>query len=333
MHKICCCLSVIILALNPVFALCETVYSAWLPYWLVDDSLEEMALLEDELDNAICFAAMFDEDNHVYLERDAKELMRGIRLSANHITRTFISVVNDQRTGEETYDQKTLNPIRAILADEEAMEKHIRELLILLDECEADGLELDYENFKDDEALYASYMELINRLYTILARDHVPLRIVLHWNAPKYTVLPEGPEYVVMCYNLYGNHSGPGPKADKEFLKQTAEYYRPYVNHTMMAFATGGFLWTNGKVETALDQLQAEKLIADMNLKTQRDGDSGAIKASYTDDMGDHEIWYADGNTLSLWKLTLEREGYTSFDLFRLSGNNVEDLKTSFFKD
>ena len=30
-----------------------------------------------------------------------------------------------------------------------------------------------------------------------------------------------GPEYMVMLYNLYGLHSGPGPKADGPFIEKT----------------------------------------------------------------------------------------------------------------
>ena len=93
------------------------------------------------------------------------------------------------------------------------------------------------------------------------ARDAIRLRVVLPWDAPKYAALPAGPEYTVMCYNLFGYHSGPGPKADVPFLTETCALYQNQPYTTRMAFANGGFAWRDSGI-SALTQTEAEALAA-----------------------------------------------------------------------
>jgi hypothetical protein len=133
-----------------------------------------------------------------------------------------------------------------------------------------------------------------------------------------------------MCYNLYGYHSGPGPKADLAFLKKTCELYMNAPFTVRMAFATGGFDWYDGTID-ALTQEHAQKKLHAVQFEPSRDEESGALTAIYKQDGKEHTMWYADAKTLCVWQDVCTSYGFTFFDLFRLGGNDVVNLKSILF--
>ncbi|MDD3411756.1 MAG: hypothetical protein PHY12_13210, partial [Eubacteriales bacterium] len=255
------------------------------------------------------------------------ELLTQLKAKFGGATPLYLSVVNDMERPEGGYDNKTLEPIRAIFADENAMDAHIDELLALCAETGVDGLEIDYEALRTDTELWGQYAAFIGRLYARAQEAGLRLRSVLGYDSAQYAAFPEGPDYVIMCYNLYGYHSGPGPKADFAFLAKTFGICSALPGTVRMAFATGGFDWVGDKVSAALTQLQAEALAQQQGAASARDEASGAVRFLYTDanDL-EHEVWYADGSTLSGWYAAAVEAGYAHTDLFRLGGNNMGNL-------
>ena len=85
--------------------------------------------------------------------------------------------------------------------------------------------------------------------------------------------------------------------------------------------------WVGDKVSAALTQLQAEALAQQQGAASARDEASGAVRFLYTDENDlEHEVWYADGSTLSGWYAAAVEAGYAHTDLFRLGGNNMGNL-------
>lgn len=305
-------------------------YGAWLPYWEYDAAMEEMQTLAGRLDEVVAFAAVFDSSDHPLMLPDSSALLDGLRQTcAGTTSSVYLSVVNDVQTGQDTYDNKSADLLRRLFADESAQSQHLEDLTSLMDTYALTGLELDYENLKSDKTLWKHYADFIKRIWTLCARDGVRLRVVLPWDAPAYVTLPTGPEYSVMCYNLYGYHSGPGPKADIAFLKKTCAYYQPLCATVRMAFATGGFDWHGDQI-TALTQQQAEEQLSVAGAEASRDPGSGALTATYIAEGETHTLWYADAQTLATWRDVCRESGFTSFDLFRLGGNNLTDWDNAF---
>ena len=312
------------LAMLPAAALGEVTYSAWLPYWELDEAMDEAESLSGELETLIAFAAILDENDHPFLLDETETLLLAMQRSFGK-ERVLLSVVNDVQVAQGEYINKTTDPLRRLFADEQAMNQHIARLLTLVDTYGLAGLEIDYENLKDDTELWAQYAAFIQKLYEQMRAEGLALRVVLSWDTPRYVTLPEGPEYVVMCYNLYGYHSGPGPKADFAFLDETAQLYANVPGDVSMAFATGGFEWVNDSVVSALTQTQAEELLEAQGVTPRRDVDSGALYAQFEQEGEIHIVWYADGETLARWCSHMQEKGFESFDFFRLGGNVLSD--------
>ena len=306
--------------------------AAWLPYWEASAALEDAECLAENLDSVIVFAAVFDQKGKPVLPDGAESLLLRTRHAfAGTNTKVYISIVNDQEKARGGYQSKTAELIARLLWNDRAMDQHLDDLLLLLDKSEADGLELDYENFGSDTKLYARYARLIEKLYAALSADGMGLRVVLNWDAPRYMTLPEGPEYSVMCYNLYGYHSGPGPKADTAFLKQVADLWRDVPGTVRMAFAAGGFLWKGSKVVSALTQQEAEKLLTERGVVPTRDAGSGALTATFIHEGGKGTLWYADGETLKRWQTQMNE--FDGTDLFCLGGADPKDWLRTVFQD
>ncbi len=318
-----------LLVCMPLLAGAES-YAAWLPYWKGMSPMEDAQALADKLDTVIAFAAVFDQKGKPVLHEGVEKLLLKARETfAGKDTKVYLSVVNDQQNGRG-YDSKTKDLLEALLKNDRTIDAHMDDLLLILDQSEADGLELDYENLGSNKKLYERYAQLIEKLYEVLSRDGLGLRVVMSWRAPQYVTLPEGPEYSVMCYNLYGYHSGPGPKADINYLQQAAELWRDVPGTVRMALSTGGFLWKGGKVELALTQQEAEALLAERGIVPERNETSGALTASFLHEGRKAVLWYADGETLRLWQTELTE--FDGIDIFCLGGSNVRDWLSTFLQ-
>lgn len=306
-------------------------YGAWLPYWDADASLPEAESLAGRLDAAVAFACLFDGEDRPLMPGETEGLLSALqRMYDQTDTTVFLSVVNDIEISTGGYENKSADLLRRLFQSEEAMSAHLEALAALIDEYALDGLELDYENIKRDAGLWAAYAAFIEKAWAMCERGGVRLRVVLPWDAPRYASLPAGPEYTVMCYNLYGYHSGAGPKADFDFLRETCELYRDVPGRVRMALATGGFEWDGGKV-AAMTQEEAAQALLRAGVAPSRDALSGALNAAYEADGASREIWYADGATLAAWRDECAAYGFAAFDLFRLGGNDLGDWETALF--
>jgi len=295
----------------------------WVVYWDQESGLEEAAALNPAPDRLIAFEALFGTDGHAELEPQAEELLRELQ-NAYPAEKIWLSVVNDLALEKGGYSNKDRELLRELLLEPEKRGEHVRELKALAEKWQLKGLEIDYENIHEDRELWAGYTAFLEELYGELKAAGIALRACLEWDSLLYTDLPEGPEYSIMCYTLYGYHSGPGPKANRAFLQKVAELYRGRKD-CAMALATGGYEWIQNRVDRELTEQAGEKALRSRNLKPERDPDSGALHGSYIQGGQTHEVWYADTETLLGWTEILQEYGFEKFDFFRLGGNEADD--------
>ena len=295
----------------------------WIVYWDAEAGIEEVSALDPMPDRLIAFEALFDPEEYVVVEEEAAEMLREIQ-EKFPAERIWLSVVNDLAKREGGYSNKDRDLLRDLLSTPESRESHIRELLALAEEWQLQGLEIDYENIHEDRELARDFAAFISELHAALQARGIALRVCLEWDSILYTDLPEGPEYSIMCYSLYGYHSGPGPKADRGFLEKVAKLYQGR-GDCNMALATGGYDWKGNRAEREVTEKQAEELFRARNMRPARDPESGVLYGTFLQDGEEHTVWYADAETLRRWMEILGAYGYDRFDFFRLGGNRPED--------
>ena len=280
----------------------------WTVYW---DTLGKAATLRnagDKISEVVLFAASYEEDQITVPDATLRLLERLRNTPETDRAKIYLSVVNDLVSGGET-SQKDTELLYRLLGTEEKAKAHARELVTLTKEQGFDGIEIDFEKIRKDLDLWENFFCFEKALLEYAEEENLAVRILLEPGTPvdKLT-FPEGPQYVVMCYNLYGGGTTPGPKADTAFLKELCEKFAPVPN-LGFALANGGYSWTG--LSTKASQLRSEEatqLAFAHNCTPERDPDSNALYFTYKDGGQAHTVWYADDTTLASWARTLREQ-------------------------
>lgn len=267
----------------------------WTVYWDHDDAVRTISRNRDLIDSVSIFAAYYPDGKTLTLPKeseDCAEHMASVS-SLQRIPR-WLSVVNDTER-----EEKSVDLLRSLFADAEQTAASIVEMA---EKYDCSGVEIDFEKLRDDLALWDQFVEFEKKLLEFCGKENLPVRIVLEAATPVNQVqLPPGPEYVVMCYNLHGSGTEPGPKADAVFLKKMVQKFEPLGN-VSYALANGGYAFASSGRAEQVPPDALGSLLKEHGAKPERDEGSGALH--FAD--GSRTVWYADARTLAFWAETLD---------------------------
>lgn len=274
--------------------------AVWVVYW--DDEDYASKLVSGAYDpEIICeFEAYFDGNHNIVKEDRVKEQFKTVRdLPGMEEKKYYLTFVNDV-VADGKSSQKDTKVLYDVLKDPG---KHASDVCKAAKEDGYDGIEIDYEKIRDDLKLWELFIAFENELLREAGNEGLMVRVVLEPSTPVDKIsLPKGCEYVVMCYNLYGYGTKPGPKADREFLIELADRFEPLSDDLGFAFANGGFDWDLKKDSIeALTDLQGKKLLSSVGTSAVRDENSHALTFSYDKDGHKHEVYFADEETIAYW--------------------------------
>ncbi|MBP3476161.1 MAG: glycosyl hydrolase [Lachnospiraceae bacterium] len=298
----------------------EISYSLWNAYWNLEGVEEQTEILAEHVKNVNFFAAYFDQNDDVFIPQETTDFYTANgALYRERGWNCYLTVVNDQINADGSSSLKTTELLYRLLEQEERYTAHAESLITLAKEAGYDGLEIDYENIRKDDVLWGYFMNFIGYLYDRCEEENLLLRVVIETNINADQIdWVEGPTYCVMCYNLYGSHSEPGPKADRAFLEEIMEKMRYVPGEVDYALANGGFDWGEDGTVKSLTVKQAETLMAGYGQEAERD-ESAAKVFTYTDENGvSHEVWYGDQETLDSWMLWLQSGDNWNYSIWRL---------------
>ena len=301
--------------------------SAWMASWDADSGKKEYGKVKKRLDAVSCFAVCYDEKDELLVPKEIRDMLKVSRKGSEAIVR-YLSFVNDSVTADGKTKEKDTDLLKRLLADDAFMEAQAGKMVSLAKELGCEGVELDYEKEWKDEAVFRNYVRFTSLLFSACSEQGLKLRIILEPSAPMDAPYCEGPEYVVMLYNLYGKHSGPGPKADGEFIGKTVRKMESLPGEKSVAIATGGCLWEKGGFllssydkKKFLTEKEAVDLCKKHKAEAERDPGSACLHFSYKENGKTTEVWYADSETLSAWITVAANAGVGHVALWRLGGN------------
>lgn len=297
--------------------------SAWAAYW---DTKNVIAELEEykHLEALCYFEAYFNSSEELILPEEILTLQKTIgRRFPNAGWTSYLTFVNDQVDEAGQFSLKDTELLWTLLGTEASMLAHVEDVIALAKAWGFGGVEIDYESIRKDMLLWEKFLAFCRALYARTGEEGLALRVLLEPGAPfENLAFPNGPTYVMMCYNLHGGHSGPGPKADAAFIRELVQKMRMLPGRKDFAIATGGFDWSEGEVRQ-VTEIGAESLAAEYEiLEAWRDAASQSRVFRYADEAGKgHEVWYADQTTLHYWTGILRAEGCDGISIWRLGGN------------
>lgn len=288
--------------------------SLWTVYWDTEDLDERLKALDYNIKNISYFAAYFNENEGAFIPDKTSESFDLARERyPNH--GSYLTFVNDIVKADGKSSLKDTQLLYNLFSSEESIEDHVYKILNMTISNGYDGVEIDYEAMKKDMHLWELYIKFLERLYEKAAERDIEMRVVLEPGFPDSLSFPEGPDYVIMCYNLYGHGTEPGPKADKDFLLKMAAKSEKLPGEVSFGIASGGFRFYEGNVQQ-LTEREAAELAKIHDAHTIRDKDSQALHFSYEEDGMVNNIWYADTQTLNYWFSIVEE--YGTLSLWRL---------------
>lgn len=297
--------------------------TAWHTYWDVAGGSADEAVLHKKLDAVSLFAVCYDAHDALYVPPQVREMAEMYRRQRRE---TYLSFTNDIIGVRRAEKDRAL--LHRLLDDGAAAVRRADEMAALAEELGVQGVELDYENFAKDAPLLTHYLHFTYRLAAVCAQRGLKLRIVLEPSVPFDAGFAKGPEYVVMLYNLHGKHSGPGAKADADFIRTTIARMAALPDKRAAAFAGGGCLWQDYGIlglvsgeKRFLTAQEAGQLAERHGVPPLRDAESAALHFSYAEDGHCYEVWYADSETLNAWITCAAAQGIASVSLWRLGGN------------
>ena len=281
--------------------------AAWAVYWDDEDVTKKLSERAPEADIICIFEAYFDEGYGLVFNEDAKALFEKLKNDpAGKDRKYYLTFVNDV-VGTASTKQKDTDVLYSILQDPA---KHASDIVEMAKDNGFDGIEIDYEKIRKDEKLWELFTVFEKELIAACRNEGLDIRVVLEPSTPVSKLeFPEGPEYVVMCYNLFGYGTKPGPKADEEFLSELVSDFEALPGDTGYALANGGFDWdlADGSVTSLTDE-EGRQLLSEHAGKAVRDEKSGVMTFTYNKDGAEHEVWVADDETLENWSRILHEK-------------------------
>lgn len=281
-------------------------FGAWITYFDEEKGIKDYQQVKNKIDSLSLFQVNYKNGEPVLHQFENK-------IKAKN---TYLTFVNDTET-----IQKDSQLLKQIFNDE----SQINKMISLTKSQKCKGIELDFENFWDDKRLIKDYFTFTYRLYSACLKNDLKLRIILEPKALKYSTSEDyihGPEYVVMLYNLYGKHSGPGAKATDKWIEQIVEKMKIIPGNRGVAIATGGCVWEKDNTRY-LSEEDCYKLIS----KEQYMRDSASYDLTY--EGKDTIIYVADIETINHQIELLHKNDMNNIYLWRLGGNiNLKKLNT-----
>ncbi len=314
--------------------------NAWVTYWDFEKGMKEAVAIQSQLNTVSYFAAVLDGNGKPMVmghpHKFTGHKFKRYRASVKKYLTVVNDVYKDIHNPKGECIAKDSQILLMIFESPETMREHITELFSLVKKHRFDGLEIDYENIWKDPEVARRYIHFLEVLAPMAENEKIPLRVILEpgffeFGAPATTLstliedftVPEGPEYVVMCYNLFGPHSKTGgAKADARFLEKVLFKLNYLPRPHSVALATGGCVWQEGRAPYYVTEREALLLRKSLNVKAQRDTGSHAMYFKGKNVAGKSvECWFADAKTIVAWKRQVLDYGVDGISLWRLGGN------------
>lgn len=235
--------------------------SVWITDWQWEAGIEDWSALHKGTVDVQLFAAYFDERDELYFTETMSNALPRLHeltgVDADSDAQIGLTLVNDIIHDDGSAVQKDPELLTRLTATNESRARHMESITKIVERYGLDQIEIDYEQIKDQD--WPNMIRFYEELALELDEMNVSLRIVLEPKAPiEELKLPEGPEYVMMAYNLYGGHSGPGPKADMAFIEELAARMSHLPGDPVIAFSAGALIGPKAAARSLLRRRQPQ---------------------------------------------------------------------------
>jgi hypothetical protein len=290
---------------------------AWVVYYDADRGLAELQEYGGLFDRVSLFAYELDGDGTPTLAPGMDQMVAPfLELAAAERFEPWVTVVNDVRYSLDSVLAKDSSVVRSLIVDPVRRAAHARDIAARVAGDGFHGLHLDYERVPESDAV--QYQDFIGKLSHELEQRGLGLEVVVEPEDGPPPVLSSA-RVTVMAYDLFGLHSGPGPRSTPTFVSQLSHQAGlDSQGAAAVAIAVGGFAWEPSGDVRSLDWSTSHRLASE----TPSGRRSVVDHVPHVRLRDGTEIWYEDTESLlSKWQAAWA-VGFRRLAIWRLGGND-----------
>ncbi len=222
--------------------------------------------------------------------------------------------------------------VATVLADGNRRRYHVEQIVRLAVEGDYVGIELDYENLQasDREPFSQFLRELASSLHDrgkqLTVAVHAKLSEPGDWEgarAQDWSRIGElADRVVVMTYDY--DPSRPGPVAPLEWTRAVLRFAKSQISPAKITQGVPlyGYDWVRNGTATDRTYRELMAIAQRQGATPRRDATDRHLTFEYVERGAQHQVWLADGDTLSAFVAIGREEGIGGFALWRLGGED-----------
>ena len=305
-----------VISTSSIFSVC-----GWLPWWDFERAVGEFIGNTDTLDIASPFVFTLESSGDIHLKALAFEQ----KLSdLKSVSRLVIPSINNEFDGIR---------VSNIINSEQKSNKHIGELVQLVEKYALDGIELDYEFLlEEDMAAYNRFAELLSEE---LHKRTKLLIITLHpktegegiWHgtrAQDWKTLSRFADYLrIMAYDYRWETSPSGPIAPLNWFEDVISYALETIPLEKIILGLGlyGYNWANdGSPAQALTLQETHDLAIEQNADILFDKKNYSSYFVYENEGKSHSVWLESVESVDEKLSVVIHNNITGICIWRLGG-------------
>lgn len=306
----------------------------WIPYWDQAVATESFKQNVTELDYISLFWYKIDENGKLGAYEGTVEDKSIIEFAHNNNVKVLALVANLSESGDGTWDHERVDKV---ISNKDAREKHIDELVDLVEKNNFDGIDIDYEALKsyqkDDFSLFIQ--ELSRELHK---KDKI-LGVAIHPKTSEDNPLEDNGSHAqdlrkigryadqlyFMTYLEHGAFSEPGPIGSLSWMDQVIKYGTNKVPRQKVYLGIGlmGAQWsknpdgTHTAVESEMSFLDVLSKANIYNLTPIWDETSKTPYLTFMENGTENIIWFENAESTRLRISLAKKYGVSGVALWR----------------
>lgn len=282
----------------------------WLPYWDIKNCIQIINTnnIAEKINRLNLFFYAFDKElNIINAAKDPLDYQKIIEVISKKNIKIIPTITNDIFYSKTDVKLKDPEVIHQIFTNKELKEKHIKQILELINSLGAEGVDIDYENIdiKDKN----SFTEFIKELSILLHQENKILLVTVQQkiedhqrSGPGAIDWKEISQYadkiIIMCYNYSSKNSKPGPLCPDFWLKDIIKFTLSQIpqEKICIALTMHGYDWS--EKTNSLNLSTANNLIQTRNAKLLWDNKSQSPHFIYYKDGSKHQVWFENEKSI-----------------------------------
>lgn len=317
-----------------------------IPYWDQENAFLSVQKNPASLNYINLFWYYLGADGDIKKYQYAKEDKKIISFAHENNIKVFAVLTNLPEKEDSSWDSKR---VEKILNDSNLREKHIRDILVKLEEVDFDGVIIDYEEVNSSQK--NKFSDFIKQLSFYLNSKGKLVAVALH---PKKTpqdekngigafqdlkALAQSANHInIMAYGEHYDESEPGPIASIPWLREIIGYLKSLKippEKIYLGIPLYGYNWTKDHDEPAvgLTYIDVFNLAKKQSVNVSWDEKSKSPYFTYEEDGDNHEVWFENARSVSE-KIKLAKEaGLAGITFWRFGGedpaiwNKIQEFK------